>query len=160
MNIHFNLAIGVFMKLMSKILVLSLASTVTLSAIAEVNQPTAMPVVKDVDLSYAFGDDVQDLQILAMTSQEMDETQGAALWFAPAIAGGVRFVLTGFTRHGLNQAISRQGVGVSNKAILNTMRNPTKITSQPGGVNKFTGPNGSVVLNSEGKVITTWGKPR
>ncbi|WP_373747233.1 hypothetical protein [Neisseria dentiae] len=83
-----------------------------------------------------------------------------ALWFAPAIAAGARFALTGFTRHGLNQAISRGGVGVSNRAILNTMSNPTKITYQSGGRVRFTGSQGGVVLNNQGKVITTWGKPR
>lgn len=74
--------------------------------------------------------------------------EGAALWFAPAIAAGARFALTGFTRHGLNQAISRGGVGVSNRAILNTMSNPTKITYQSGGRVRFTGSQGGVVLNN------------
>lgn len=102
----------------------------------------------------------QPMQLGELSAQEMKETEGAALWFAPIIAGGARFALTGFTRHGLNQAISRGGVGVSNRAILNTMRHPTKITTQSGGRTRFTGPNGGVVLNSQGKVITTWGKPR
>ncbi|WP_226883416.1 wall-associated protein precursor [Neisseria yangbaofengii] len=100
------------------------------------------------------------LQLAELSKQEMKETEGAAIWFAPAIAAGARFALTGFTRHGLNQAISRGGVGVSNRAILSTMRNPTKITTQSGGRTRFTGPNGGVVLNNQGKVITTWGKPR
>ncbi|HEZ2051809.1 TPA: wall-associated protein precursor [Neisseria meningitidis] len=100
------------------------------------------------------------IQLAELSQKEMKETEGAALWFAPVLAGGGRFALTGFTRHGLNQAISRGGVGVSNKAIMNTMRNLTKITSQSGGRTRFTGADGGVVLNSQGKVITTWGKPR
>ena len=100
------------------------------------------------------------MQLAELSQKEMKETEGSALWFAPVLAGGIRFALTGFTRHGLNQAISRGGVGVSNKVIMNTMRNPTKITTQSGGRTRFTGPDGGVVLNSQGKVITTWGKPR
>jgi hypothetical protein len=35
--------------------------------------------------------------------------------------------LTGYTKHGLNQAISRDGVGVSPAAILDAFKNPTSI---------------------------------
>ncbi|MFC0821188.1 hypothetical protein [Moraxella marmotae] len=151
------------MKRISKIITAFLVVTSTISStMAEVNQPIATPVTQTaemIDLSYAFGSS-DNLSLRVMTQQEMDETQGAAIWFTPAIAGGARFTLTGFTRHGLNQTISRGSVGVSNKAILSTMRNPTKITTQSAGRTKFTGPDGGVVLNSQGKVITTWGKPR
>lgn len=77
------------------------------------------------------------------------------------LASGARIALTGFTRHGLNQAISRGGVGVSNKAILNTMRNPTKIVENTANnTTKVIGKDATVVLNQQGKVVTTWGKPR
>jgi hypothetical protein len=46
-------------------------------------------------------------------------------------AAGVN--LTGFTRHGINQAISRNGAGVSTRAILDAVRNPVKILAQSGG---------------------------
>lgn len=87
------------MKLMSKIAVASLASTcLTVSAVAEVTQPalttpstessTEAVVFNNhldtADLNYAFGGN-QDLQVQAMTSQEMDETQGA--WVANAVGG-------------------------------------------------------------------------
>ena len=119
----------------------------------------ATPVMANSMDNPAFENQVFHTQ--ADTPMQLAElSQGSALWFAPVLAGGIRFALTGFTRHGLNQAISRGGVGVSNKVIMNTMRNPTKITTQSGGRTRFTGPDGGVVLNSQGKVITTWGKPR
>ena len=37
--------------------------------------------------------------------------------------------ITGYTKHGLNQAISRQGVGVSPQAILDAVKNPVKVTT-------------------------------
>lgn len=87
------------MKLMSKIAVASLASTcLTVSAMAEVTQPAlTTPSTEAVvfnnhldtaDLNYAFGGN-QDLQVQAMTSQEMDETQGAWVQYAGAgLVGG------------------------------------------------------------------------
>ena len=90
------------MKLMSKIAVASLASTLTVSAMAEVTQPalttpstessTEAVVFNNqldtADLNYAFGGN-QDLQVQAMTSQEMDETQGAWVQYAGAgLVGG------------------------------------------------------------------------
>lgn len=71
---------------------------------------------------------------------------------AVAVAGKV----TGYTKHGLNQAISRDGGrGVSPKAILSAVKSPTKVTEQAGGKAMYTGKDAKVVLNSEGKVVTT-----
>ena len=64
--------------------------------------------------------------------------------------------LTGFTRHGLNQAISNDGVGVSSQAILDAWQNPLSITGQSGGRFVMQGQNATIVVNSQGKVITTW----
>lgn len=100
------------------------------------------------------------LQLRELSEQEMKDTEGEVIWFAPAIAAGARFALVGFTRHGLNQAISRQGVGVASKSILHTMRNPTRIRYQSGGRVRFDSKQGGVVLNSQGRIITTWGQPR
>jgi hypothetical protein len=69
--------------------------------------------------------------------------------------------LTGYTEHGLMQVISRDaGRGVHPAAILDAVRNPTKIIKQAGGTTKYVGANGTVVLNQEGKVVTAWGVPR
>jgi hypothetical protein len=58
--------------------------------------------------------------------------------------------------HGIDSAISHDGVGVAPKAILDAVRNPVKVIEQSGGRQKFVGKNATVVLNSKGEVITTW----
>lgn len=45
--------------------------------------------------------------------------------------------ITGYTRQGLNQAISRDGVGVSVDAISDTVRRPMQIVGQTGGRREF-----------------------
>jgi RHS repeat-associated protein len=62
--------------------------------------------------------------------------------------------ITGYTRHGINQAISREGVGVSTRAILDAVRNPTKIIQKPGGITEYVGDAARVLLNEAGKVVT------
>ncbi len=67
-------------------------------------------------------------------------------------------VITGFTKHGINQAISRDGVGVSSRAILEAVKNPVKIINGADGVVKYVGKDATVVLNKAGEVITTWAR--
>jgi hypothetical protein len=64
--------------------------------------------------------------------------------------------ITGYTRHGLNQAIGREGAGVKPGAILDAVKNPKQVIQQTGGRIKYVGQNATVVTNAEGKVITTW----
>ena len=86
--------------------------------------------------------------------------------FVGAIAGGsVGYFnytpnqITGFTKHGINNAISKNGVGVSERAMLDAVKNPTKIVSQALKTKfKYIGKNAVVILNKTGKVITTWAK--
>ncbi|MCJ7988020.1 hypothetical protein MUB16_35910 [Priestia sp. OVL9] len=60
--------------------------------------------------------------------------------------------ITGYSKHGINQAISRdKGRGVSTRAILDTVKNPKKVVSQSGGRTKYTSKSAVVVLNSKGK---------
>jgi RHS repeat-associated protein len=66
--------------------------------------------------------------------------------------------LAGFTKHGINQLISRDGVGVSSRALLDALRNPVQITGQTGGRTLILGENAGVVLNKVGKVITVWAR--
>ncbi|MBU0456496.1 MAG: RHS repeat-associated core domain-containing protein [Gammaproteobacteria bacterium] len=69
--------------------------------------------------------------------------------------------ITGYTQHGLNQAISRDmGRGVSSKAILETLKSPNDIVEQANGVMKYIGDRATVILNKSGRVITTYGEPR
>jgi RHS repeat-associated protein len=78
---------------------------------------------------------------------------------APAVAGkeavAVAGKITGYTKHGLNQAISRDGGrGVSPTAILSAVKDPVKVTEQAGGKVAYTGKDAKVVLNGDGKVVT------
>ncbi|MGM9899391.1 MAG: hypothetical protein ACI32E_02275 [Bacilli bacterium] len=64
--------------------------------------------------------------------------------------------MTGFTHHGLEQALFRDGHGVSRKAILNAVKHPLDVVNQGVKGIKYVGKLATVVLNSTGKVITTW----
>ncbi len=69
--------------------------------------------------------------------------------------------ITGFTEHGLNQVIQRNGHGVSNQAILDTVKSPVKIVKQGKlfkSTYKFISNKAVVVLNKAGKVVTAWAK--
>lgn len=107
------------------------------------------------------------MQLAELSAQEMKETEGAALWFVPALgaaaATGFRFAVTGFTRHASHQVIARNGVGVSNRAILNTLRNPQQgslstISGRNAGTTKYIGNNASVVVNRNGQVVSAWAR--
>jgi hypothetical protein len=68
--------------------------------------------------------------------------------------------ISGYTKHGLNQSIGRDGgIGVKPKAILDAVKHPTKVPkNQNNGATKYTGKNATVVLNKNGKIITAWPK--
>ena len=63
--------------------------------------------------------------------------------------------LSGFTKHGINQAINR---GVPPSAILDALNNPIKIIPRPNGTVRYIGRNAVVVLNPAGGVVTLWGQ--
>ena len=62
--------------------------------------------------------------------------------------------ITGYTRHGLNQAISRESVGVSSRAILEAVRNPQRVVRRSGGITEYVGDTARVRLNEAGQVVT------
>lgn len=69
--------------------------------------------------------------------------------------------ITGHTKHGLNQSIGRDGGrGVNAAAKLDAVKNPIKVVAQAGDKTKYVGKNAQVVLNSGGKVVSTFGKSR
>ncbi|MFP1787779.1 RHS repeat-associated core domain-containing protein, partial [Lonsdalea quercina] len=69
--------------------------------------------------------------------------------------------ITGYTKHGLNQAIGRNGgKGVNAKDMLDAVKNPKKVVENANGTIKYQGKRATVVLNGEGKVVTTFGKSR
>jgi len=63
--------------------------------------------------------------------------------------------ITGFTRHGLNQKISRS---VSSSNILEAVRNPTVTIQQTGDTMLRLTQEVAVVLNKGGEVVTTYGR--
>ncbi len=67
--------------------------------------------------------------------------------------------ISGYTKHGLAQVMGRDGGrGVKASSILDTVRNPVKITKQENGAIKYVGKQAVVVLNEAGKVITGYAK--
>ena len=64
--------------------------------------------------------------------------------------------MTGFTQHGWEQSLLRDGHGVSRKAILNAVKHPLSVVNQGTRGIKYIGKLATVVLNCAGKVITTW----
>lgn len=80
---------------------------------------------------------------------------------ASATRGPIAGRITGYTEHGLNQALGRNGGrGVNAKAMLDAVRDSRKIVAQPNGTTKYVGKRATVVLNADGKVVTTFGKSR
>jgi len=63
--------------------------------------------------------------------------------------------ITGFTKHGINRAISR---GVSPSSILDAVVNPVQILPQANGSTRYVGAGAVVVLDPIGRVITVWGQ--
>jgi RHS repeat-associated protein len=66
--------------------------------------------------------------------------------------------ISGYTRHGINQAISRDNHGVSVRAIYDAVHSPQKVKIQAGGKVKYTGKDATVILNKSRKIITTWAR--
>jgi len=63
--------------------------------------------------------------------------------------------ITGFTRHGLNQAINR---GVSPSSTRDAVLCPVLIQPMPNGTTRYTGSSAVVVLNPSGQVVRCWCK--
>jgi hypothetical protein len=76
--------------------------------------------------------------------------------FNVAIGGSIR----GFTKHGINQAISRNGVGVTQAAMRDAVTNPLQVVQQQGGTVLYIGRDARVVLNVSGEVVTTMARNR
>jgi hypothetical protein len=77
------------------------------------------------------------------------------------VRGGKAGRITGYTRHGLNRALGRNGgKGVATRSILDAVKNPKEVVKQAGGTTKYIGKDAEVVLNADGKVITTWSRNR
>ena len=67
--------------------------------------------------------------------------------------------ITGYTQHGLERAMGRDGYGVSPKGILDAFKNPQSVIYDVRyDTFKFTGRKSVVVLNRQGQIVTTWAK--
>jgi hypothetical protein len=62
--------------------------------------------------------------------------------------------IAGFTSHGLAQAISREGVCVNERAMLDAVSTPVSVESRANGTTRFVGKDATVVLNGEGRVVS------
>jgi RHS repeat-associated protein len=97
------------------------------------------------------------LQSIATATQATRLTTLGRVTPPNAIAGRI----TGYTSHGINQVLGRNGGrGVNAKAVLEAVRNPKKIVEQANGTVKYVGARATVILNQAGKVVTAWGKSR
>jgi RHS repeat-associated protein len=80
---------------------------------------------------------------------------------AASTPGTPSIKITGYTKHGLNQAIGRNGGrGVNSAAMLDAIRNPKNVTTQANGLTKVVGRKANVIMNGAGKVVTVTGKAR
>ena len=66
--------------------------------------------------------------------------------------------LTEYTRHGLASAMNHDEVGIQPSSILDAVRNPIKIGPGSNHTVRYTGKEGVVNLNYDGKVTTTWAR--
>jgi filamentous hemagglutinin len=70
--------------------------------------------------------------------------------------------ITGYSNHALEQIAGRDGgIGVSQSALNNAWSNPQKIEYFPskyGPTFRYTGKDAVIVVNTEGNVVTAWGK--
>ena len=66
--------------------------------------------------------------------------------------------IRGYTIHGVQQALGRDGgIGVSNNAIINAVHNHVEPPIlQAGGTIKYVGQHATVILDPQGRVVTTW----
>ena len=120
-------------------------------------QTTFAESLNQDDMAFAFGtaEGIDLGEFALLSEQEMRETEGQAIWFAPIMWYGARYALTGLTRHGLNRIISGR---VSNQAILHTLRNPgTGSFSYIRGPNMYTTRYMGHVFNRSLKSTRTTG---
>jgi hypothetical protein len=78
---------------------------------------------------------------------------GQAFGKLGTVVEGSGLAISGFTRHGIDQAISR---GVGPAAMLDAVRNPLAVLQQGSGNYLHIGEQAAVVLNSAGRVVTTY----
>jgi hypothetical protein len=69
--------------------------------------------------------------------------------------------LIGYTKHGVDRALSRDNVGVSTESILDAWNNPIKVkfkADNSGKSFKIYGEDSTIVVNPKGEVVSCWAK--
>ena len=120
-------------------------------------------VAPDVRSQQRIAPDVRSQQQLLRFNPNHDGPGPQGGQFAPADDGGgtaaqhseriAANLISGFTRHGLNQTINR---GVSPGGMLDAVNRPLQILPRPNGTVRYVGRNATVVLNPDGSVVTAW----
>jgi dihydroorotate dehydrogenase len=81
----------------------------------------------------------------------------------PALPPAAPKRITGYTDHGQQNRLNRNGHGVNDAALRDAVHHPTRVvrqTGQYGTTFRYEGRNATVVLNSQGKVVTCWPRNR
>ena len=68
--------------------------------------------------------------------------------------------ITGYTKHGLQSAMSHDGVGIHPSSILRTVKESKKIIPGSNHTVRYIGLDGVVNLNYDGKITTTWSRSK
>lgn len=86
------------MKLKSTLFAGVLAASLAVPAFANEGTVAApLPQFTATETQMLFEQDAKPMQLAALSQQEMKETEGAVIWFAPVAWAGARYALTGFT---------------------------------------------------------------
>lgn len=121
------------------------------TAFASPSDQMDFTTMSKADSQVLFGHNDQDT--LTLEFDEMKNTEGEAIWFAPFAWSAVRVAVTGFTRHGLNQAINRG----STRAISYTLNNSRRAYSDIARkTTRYESSRGVVILNQNGRVVSNW----
>ncbi len=94
------------------------------------------------------------------TGLVFDPRGGGGGGFIPPGGSGVG-AIRGYTNHGLDRSIGggtgdAAGRSVNPRSILDTVRNPISTQPNPGGGTRYNGTTSTVIINSQGRIITTW----
>lgn len=61
-----------------------------------------------------------------------------------------------FYNRGMRYLLRREGKGINPKSIQDTVKNPQSVKRSENGVTRYQGENATVILNSDGRVITAY----
>lgn len=81
----------------------------------------------------------------------------------PALPPAAPKQITGHTDHGHQNRLNRNGHGVNDAALRDAVLHPIRVVRQSGQYGttfRYEGRNATVVLNSQGKVVTCWPRNR